>query len=147
MQRISRRFLSDVGFFTNGPAGAALGIAKQSPKTFLLKMPVFGENLCQAFLAHRLHRDAIDQAVAFVGAGAVSSNPATNESWLCGMTRTVGSCSMASTLDATSRRKRSGDAQKNVRYSARTSSVVTMSSAICSARAYAASPGRLSAIQ
>jgi len=34
-------------------------------------MPVIGENLGQPFLAHRLHRNTIDQAVALVGAGAV----------------------------------------------------------------------------
>ena len=33
----------------------------------LLKMPVIGEGFGQPFLAHRLHRNAIDQAVPFVG--------------------------------------------------------------------------------
>ena len=32
-----------------------LGIAEQCLETFLLKMPVVGENLSQPFLAHRLH--------------------------------------------------------------------------------------------
>ncbi len=34
-------------------------------------MPVVGRNLNQPFVAHRLHRNAIDQAVPFVGTGPV----------------------------------------------------------------------------
>lgn len=37
------------------PRSAALGIAKQSPETLLLKMPIIGKNFSEAFLAHRLH--------------------------------------------------------------------------------------------
>jgi hypothetical protein len=51
--------------------GVNLEIPEESPETLLLKMPVIGENLGQPFLAHRVHRNAINQAVAFVGAGPV----------------------------------------------------------------------------
>jgi hypothetical protein len=38
-----------------GSWGKTLRIAKQRPETFLLKMPVVGENFGQPLLAHRLH--------------------------------------------------------------------------------------------
>jgi len=44
-----------------------LRIPKQRPETFLLKMPVVGQNFGYLFFTHRLHRNAIRQAVAFVG--------------------------------------------------------------------------------
>ena len=37
-------------------------------------MPVVGKNLGQSFLAHRLHGDAIRQAVAFIGPRCVESH-------------------------------------------------------------------------
>ena len=40
-------------------------------KAFLLKMPVVGENFGQPFPPHRLHRNAIRQAVALVGTGSI----------------------------------------------------------------------------
>ena len=44
---------------------------KQSPKTFLLEVPVIGEHVRESLPAHRLHRDAVSQAVAFIGAGEI----------------------------------------------------------------------------
>src|ERR1017187_9877653 len=49
-------------------------IAEQRPETFLLKMAVVRENFGQPILAHRLHRNAIRQAVAFVGPRSVESH-------------------------------------------------------------------------
>jgi hypothetical protein len=40
-----------------------LGISKQRPETFLLKVPVVGEHFGQSFFAHRLHRNAIDETI------------------------------------------------------------------------------------
>src|ERR1035438_5081891 len=51
------------------------GSAKQGAKTFLLKMPVVGENFGQPFPEHRLHRNAIRQAVALVGPRPVELQP------------------------------------------------------------------------
>jgi len=45
--------------------------AKQRPEAFLFEMLVVGENFFQSFPLHRLHRNAIDQAVAFVRAGEI----------------------------------------------------------------------------
>ena len=44
-----------------------LRITKQRAKTLLLEVPVIGERFGQAFPAHRLHRNAIDQALTLVG--------------------------------------------------------------------------------
>ena len=41
--------------------------AKQRSKTFLLEMAVIREDIRQSFAAHRLHRNAIDQTISFVG--------------------------------------------------------------------------------
>ena len=38
-------------------------------------MPVVGENIYETFAAHDLHRDAIGQAVALVGAGFAKIKP------------------------------------------------------------------------
>src|ERR1039457_6384514 len=54
-----------------GSGRVFLRIPEQRPEIFLLKMPVVRENLGQPFLTHRLHRNAIDQAVSFIGTGAV----------------------------------------------------------------------------
>src|ERR1700733_3599557 len=50
------------------------GIAEQRTKPFLFKMPIIGEDFTQSFLAHRLHRNAINQAVSFVGPRSVKSH-------------------------------------------------------------------------
>jgi len=42
-----------------------LRIAEQRAKTLLLEVPVIGERFGQPFVAHGLHRNAIDQAVTF----------------------------------------------------------------------------------
>ena len=44
---------------------------KQDAKTFLPKMMIVREHVCQPFTAHGLHRDTIRQTVFFVGAGFV----------------------------------------------------------------------------
>lgn len=44
-------------------------IAEQRVKALLLKRPVVGEGFRQPCLAHRLHRNTIDQAVPLVGGG------------------------------------------------------------------------------
>ncbi len=49
----------------------SLGSAEQHLEPFLLKVSIIGENVGQSFVAHRLHRNAISQAVAFIGAGFV----------------------------------------------------------------------------
>ena len=46
-------------------------IAEQSAKTLLLEVLVIGERFGQALPAHRLHGNAIDQAVPLVGPLAV----------------------------------------------------------------------------
>jgi hypothetical protein len=43
-----------------------LGIAKQDVKAFLLKVTVIGQNIVNAFAPHRLHGNAVCQAVAFI---------------------------------------------------------------------------------
>ena len=48
---------------------------KQRPEPFLLKMPVIREHVRKPFPAHRLHRDAIRQAVAFVRPSLVETQP------------------------------------------------------------------------
>jgi hypothetical protein len=57
-----------------GANGGRPQIAEQRTEAFLLKMPVVGENFGQPFLAHRLHRNAICQAVAFVRPRSVESH-------------------------------------------------------------------------
>jgi len=51
-----------------------LRIAEQRAKTLLLEVPVVGEDFGQPFLAHRLHRNAICQAVPLVGPRLVESH-------------------------------------------------------------------------
>ena len=41
-------------------------VSEQRAKTFLLEMPVIGENLGDPALPHGLHRDAIGQTIAFI---------------------------------------------------------------------------------
>ena len=65
---LCKRDHADIKLLKRTRDGNFSRIPKHCPETFLLKMPVVGENLVQPFLAHRLHRNAIDQAVAFVGA-------------------------------------------------------------------------------
>jgi hypothetical protein len=63
----------------DGPklAGVAFGLplpvtlAKQGVEAFLLKVPVVRQHMGQSFLPHRLHRNAICQAVPFVRSGLI----------------------------------------------------------------------------
>lgn len=48
-----------------------LGIAEQRAKAFFLEGAVIGEGFGQTLAAHGLHRNAIDQAIALVGAGSI----------------------------------------------------------------------------
>lgn len=54
--------------------GCFIRIPEQGAKTFLLKMPVVGENLRQPFPPRRLHRYVIRQAVSLVGTCAVEGH-------------------------------------------------------------------------
>jgi hypothetical protein len=110
------------------PNGGLSQIAEQRPEAFLLKMPVVGENFGQPFLAHRLHRNAVCQAVAFVGPRSVESHagekrsPALrNDTDASVIENMLGVCKDLRTL----RRIGSGAVAKKVRYSTKTSSVVT----------------------
>ena len=47
------------------------GIPEQSAKTFLLKMAVVGQYVGQAFAPHGRHRNAVCEAIAFVGMAGV----------------------------------------------------------------------------
>jgi len=96
-------------------------------------MPIVGENFGQSFLSHRLHGNAIDQAVALVRPGTKELQTREKDSRLCGITRMAELAKMPSTLSAASRRRGSGASAKNVRYSVNTSSVVTMREAANSA--------------
>jgi hypothetical protein len=50
-------------------------LAEQNRETFLAEVVVVGENLRDALVSHRVHRDAVDQAVGFVGALLVQFEP------------------------------------------------------------------------
>lgn len=53
----------------------ASGIAEQRAEAFLLEMPVVCEDLGDPALPHRVHRNAIRQAVAFVQTHTVQIQP------------------------------------------------------------------------
>ena len=57
---------------------------EQDGKPFLCEMVIMGQDFGDALLPHRLHRNAIGQAVSLVRAGLVEGNPERNV-WLdCG---------------------------------------------------------------
>lgn len=95
--------------------------AEQGPETFLLEMTVIRERLGQPFPAHRLHGDAIGEAVALIGTLRVEIEPGQKGGSALGDDMTTGLARSPRTLAATSRRIGSGAPEKNVRYSANTS--------------------------
>jgi hypothetical protein len=46
-------------------------LAEQGPESLLLKVPIIREDFVQPPTPHSLHRNAIDQTIAFVWPGAV----------------------------------------------------------------------------
>lgn len=101
-------------------------------------MPVVGKDLGQSFLAHRLHGDAIREAIAFIGPRSVESHA--GEKRFPTLRNDLDARVFEDALDVVTalRRIASGAIAKKVRYSANTSSVVTMGeSARAEARAKA----------
>lgn len=50
---------------------ARLYVPEQRPESFLFKVPVVREDVAQTFPPHRLHRNAIRQAITFIRAAVV----------------------------------------------------------------------------
>ncbi|MGA2740598.1 MAG: hypothetical protein ABSG65_24575 [Bryobacteraceae bacterium] len=69
-------------------------------KSFLLEVPIIGERFGQAFPPHRLHGNAIGQAVTFVGPLAVKIEAGQKRRRICGITRITGLARMHCTLVA-----------------------------------------------
>src|SRR5450755_3050705 len=67
------RFRLKAAFSSSAGRRSFLGIAEQSAKALLLKMPVVRQNFGQTFPAHGLHGNTISQAVGFIGTSFVQS--------------------------------------------------------------------------
>jgi hypothetical protein len=99
-------------------------------KTLLLEMPVAVQHVCQPFPAHSLHRNAIDEALAFVGAGSVQLETGEEGFSALGNHQNGKSLIKSVTFLAACARTLGRAPAKNARSSDKTSSVVTILSGL-----------------
>jgi len=73
--RLTCRAKAIASIFSAKTTFRASRVTKQSAKPLLLEMAVVGECSCDAEAAHRVHRNAIGQTVALVGAHSIQIQP------------------------------------------------------------------------